>query len=343
MGCSICGAEGATKQTCPFNPGASNPKPRKHNASPLKASPKPVSGMAVAVKPPVKKIKAVIKRPAEQDQSKSKLKPRAAGIDLDTVSQEAKRLFPGDQATQQQYVADLLSMDMPRAPTDDIVSKAAKQKQRKIQEKKAMVADRCARCLQAVRARGLVKDHQWFGVSQVCEECHRGIGDLYHNTDVKDPYRTYHRGAAVPVDQLVSHGAKDGYYNGTMYEGAKFWANAAARRAASSLPSVPIHKPWQAGGYPGAAIQDLYNFVNLVSDKADNGLPLHGRRRVLRQLGNDPGLSDLQNEILQWVHTAQQLNDPEVKAAAQRLLPALRANMPADNDLQNIQLIRLRL
>ena len=31
--CSICGAEGVTKTTCPQNPSAKNPKPEKHKRS----------------------------------------------------------------------------------------------------------------------------------------------------------------------------------------------------------------------------------------------------------------------------------------------------------------------
>ena len=31
--CSLCGAEGVTKTTCPKNPAAKNPKPEKHKPS----------------------------------------------------------------------------------------------------------------------------------------------------------------------------------------------------------------------------------------------------------------------------------------------------------------------
>lgn len=33
--CSLCGASGVTKVTCPFNPAAKNPKPEKHNKKQL--------------------------------------------------------------------------------------------------------------------------------------------------------------------------------------------------------------------------------------------------------------------------------------------------------------------
>ena len=38
--CSICGAEGVSKATCPHNPKTKNTKPDKHNKTPLKAAKK---------------------------------------------------------------------------------------------------------------------------------------------------------------------------------------------------------------------------------------------------------------------------------------------------------------
>lgn len=50
--CSLCGAEGANKATCPFNPAARNPNPAKHGADPVE---KPATRAVAPAKKAVKK------------------------------------------------------------------------------------------------------------------------------------------------------------------------------------------------------------------------------------------------------------------------------------------------
>lgn len=223
MTCTICGAEGVTKLTCPFNPDATNPKPQKHNTTRAGA------GAAVGVAQ-LPKIKAKLKAPATP----------APVFSVGSAEVEAQRLFPGDLKMQSEYVADMVRMELPRVPVDDTASKVIQQQQEKLRQTRTTMADRCQRCLKAVSARDILKDADWIGVSRVCAECHQLIGALYHDSDFKEPYNRYHRqSSGLPVDQFLAHGARDGYYNDTMYEGAKFWEGAASRRAVRAFPSVP--------------------------------------------------------------------------------------------------------
>jgi hypothetical protein len=48
--CSLCGADGTNKTTCPFNPDAKNKNPAKHNASMKAANVKPKATKAKAAK-----------------------------------------------------------------------------------------------------------------------------------------------------------------------------------------------------------------------------------------------------------------------------------------------------
>lgn len=247
MRCSICGAEGVTKQTCPFNPEATNPKPLKHNPVPLsskvkaKAKASPGTSTAVAVAPPKIKAKIIkpLPKPKPKAKAKAEAKPETSSISIEAAEAEARRMFPGDFETQQEYVTDILKLDMPHVPKDDEVSKVFLQRKDKLKQTRIAMADRCQRCLTSIKARGMLKDADWFTVGHLCAECHQHIGTLYHNTDFKEPYKRYHRGTELPVDQLITHGAKDGYYNATMYDGAKFWAEAAGRRAIKAFPKVP--------------------------------------------------------------------------------------------------------
>jgi len=240
MSCTICGAVGVTKQTCPFNPNANHPKPRKHNARPLPGQGIGDHGAAVgvAVRPPIQKLKPVLKKPSVgQDMGQA----AASGVDFnrDAVQTEAAQMFPGNIALQNEYVADMFKLAVPRPPQNDEVSRAQRARMTKIAADRAQMADQCARCLRAIRGRALVKPDQWFGVGQVCDQCHKGIGNLFHEKEFKEEYRNYHRGEAVSVDDLEAHGAKGNYYNGTMYKGAKYWADAAARRAGAAMPAAP--------------------------------------------------------------------------------------------------------
>ena len=235
MGCSICGADGVTKQTCPFNPDATGPKPRKHNARPLSGQ-GPSSGAAVAVRLQAPKLKPVLRKPSEIEHGAAS----TVGFNRDAVQLEAAQMFPGNIALQNEYVADIFKLAVPRPPQNDEVSQAQRARVAKIAADRAQMADQCARCLRAIRGRNVIKDPvQWFGVGQVCDQCHKSIGNLFHEKEFKEEYHSYHRSEAVSVDDLEAHGAKGNYYNGTMYKGAKYWADAAARRTGAAMPTAP--------------------------------------------------------------------------------------------------------
>lgn len=236
MGCSICGADGVTKQTCPFNPYSTSAKPRKHNERPLPGQGHGAA-TAVAVRPPIQKLKPVLKKPSVEGMGQAAAS--AIEFNRDAVQTEAAQMFPGNIALQNEYVADMFKLVVPRPPQNDEVSRAQRARMDKIAADRAQMADQCARCLRAIRGRNLVKPDQWFGVGQVCDQCHKGIGNLFHEKDFKEEYRNYHRSEAVSVDDLEAHGAKGNYYNGTMYKGAKYWADVAARRAGAAMPAAP--------------------------------------------------------------------------------------------------------
>uniref|UniRef100_A0A6C0JBM5 SAP domain-containing protein n=1 Tax=viral metagenome TaxID=1070528 RepID=A0A6C0JBM5_9ZZZZ len=71
--CSICGAEGVTKATCPQNPSAKNPKPEKH-----KVKPKDVAKVASPPKP-VPKVESPPK-PVPKVESRPKPVPKVVSI-----------------------------------------------------------------------------------------------------------------------------------------------------------------------------------------------------------------------------------------------------------------------
>jgi hypothetical protein len=229
MGCSICGAEGVTKQTCPFNAESTKSKPRKHNPIPLPGSGTKNSSALAIMQPAGPKIKARIKAHVGAE----------AGFSMAAVEEEARRLFPENLGKQHEYAADVLSLELPDVPQYDAVSKMHRQQQEKLKQARATMADRCQRCLKAIRLRGMLKDSDWFTASRLCTDCHQQIGKLYHNSDFKESYKRYHPGTELPVEQLLASGPTNNYYNATMHDGAKFWAEAASHRAVKALPNVP--------------------------------------------------------------------------------------------------------
>lgn len=105
-----------------------------------------------------------------------------------------------------------------------------------------------------------------------------------------------------------------------------------------------LKKLYGGSGGMESPTQKLIRFINLITHKVNEGMQLHGRRRVLRQLGNNPALSDIQNQIIQWVYTAGQLDDQEVKDLSESLVALFRESMPAepsDAELVNIELFSL--
>lgn len=249
MGCSICGAEGVTKTTCPFNPSASNPKPTKHNRVPRGADSGPSgagagAGAGAMTAQPKPKLKAKIKKPSSASASASAASAAGAtGFNMKQLQQEAEALFPHDPKTQADYMSDYMGVAMPRVPRDDVVSRAHEEVQRALQQKRAAMAKNCAQCVKGVKLNKMIKDPaHWLNLSRICDACQRDIGELYHDKNFKEEYKSYHRGN-LPVDQLVAHGSKSGYYNGTMYTGAKYWTDIAARRAGQAMPKPPSSPP----------------------------------------------------------------------------------------------------
>lgn len=221
MVCSECGAPGVTRASCPSNPDCKNPKMRKHQHG--------------GADTPKLKIKARLKPVKPQTVQKAQ--------SLEQAKKEAKAMFPKDIKMQDEYVADYLNLLMPKVPKGyDGPSMLAKQRQEHAKERRALIEDKCARCLKGINARGSIKDATtWGKVSTLCNDCHREIEGFYHSDlpDNRAGYSKYHHDKAIPVDALASHGSKNGYYNATMYEGAKHWSGVAARRMSELLPKVP--------------------------------------------------------------------------------------------------------
>lgn len=186
----------------------------------------PAAAAAAAAKP-VAKVKSP--QPAAAPM------PKADNIDLEVIKADAQHMFPGDKQRQEDYVNDIISLYFPQVPTDDKVARYARQKM----EQRANMVNRCQRCLKALRARKLLKAHDWFTAASLCQECHQKIAELYHDPGFTETYKKYHKGKIPTMEQLLENGQTNDYYNNTMYTGAKFWADAAARRGAAALPKVP--------------------------------------------------------------------------------------------------------
>jgi hypothetical protein len=157
---------------------------------------------------------------------------------MDQLVLDASRLFIGDPKKQDEYIADVIELNFPSAPRRDVVADTHRQEKEKRKATRTAMADHCQRCLKAVKYRGALKDNEWFQVSQLCETCWKGIGNLFHDSEFTEPYQKYHHGD-LDVDQLIRGGSKNEYYNQTMYDGAKHWAGIASRRGVRAMPSVP--------------------------------------------------------------------------------------------------------
>jgi hypothetical protein len=231
--CSLCGSEGTNASTCPLNPNAKNPNREKHPAaasSSAASSSVASSSVAVAAATPKLQLK---KKPAASASTAS----AASAVSVAAISADAKRQFPDDKEMQESYVADMLGLSLPKVITGDKVDQAHKARMEQIAQEKKGMRDMCAKCLSAIKSRNLHKKAEnWFAFANVCEECHRHISNLYHNPEFKEKYRAYHKGALLPVQTIEKYGAEDGYYNSTMYQGAKHWSDVAGRNAGRALP-----------------------------------------------------------------------------------------------------------
>lgn len=249
--CSLCGAEGVNKTSCPFNPDAVNVKPEKHNKKPLPGIPipKPTAGKPTSTKPTAGKPTStkprinipasgtVVVKPSTTIKIKKPSKPEKPSKPAQGIGY-APDIVSEDSAIQAQYEADYLDLTMPKVPVKQIpIDKS--------------LTDRCSNCVKLINARD--KPHLWGGrkdyeiydaIREYCGQCTNMIAEQYKR-DLKagkKRYKKYHIGP-VELSELNKHASKESFYNATMYEGAKHWSNTAAKRSAQLLskfmPDVP--------------------------------------------------------------------------------------------------------
>jgi hypothetical protein len=208
--CSLCGASGVNKSTCPLNPECANPKPLKH-----KAATAALYGPASAATQTPIKIKVDIKPKPAAAASPSVVPPMA---------------FPNDKRMQQEFEADWIRLMLPSVPkTHEAIS--------------AELSDTCQTCHKLIRWNPLTpqdKIKRWLNINSICEKCANLIGDQYKkdiSNNTQSRYKQHHKiGTNPSIDEIVAHGTKEGFYNATMYDGARFWSGIALQRA---MPAVP--------------------------------------------------------------------------------------------------------
>ncbi len=321
MPCSVCGAEGTNKSTCPFSPG-SNPNPAKHNSHPLpgkgsvnagvvvavkvpaKLKPvaplmpalkplaplmpalkplaplmpalkpvaplmpalKPVAPLMPAAKPVVKPVAPAAKpavkpvaplmpaaKPAVKPvaplmpAAKPAVKPVAVKSDIPAppVFAKAPTKYQYTQAELDEMEADMVKLSLPSLP---VTYEAIDEN----------IGTHCALCYNYIKvgkwtsAIGSVgakmSEIEFYdNMEKYCASCANLIATQYQTDALhnRKRYKTYHEG---PLERktILTHGNKDGYYNHTMQEGAKFWSAAGGRRksesiiaALNALPSPP--------------------------------------------------------------------------------------------------------
>ena len=297
MPCSVCGAEGTNKSTCPFSPG-SNPNPAKHNSHPLPGKGSVNAGVVVAVKVPAKlkpvaplmpalkplaplmpalkplaplmpalkpvaplmpAAKPVVKpvapaaKPAVKPvaplmpAAKPAVKPVAVKSDIPAppVFAKAPTKYQYTQAELDEMEADMVKLSLPSLP---VTYEAIDEN----------IGTHCALCYNYIKvgkwtsAIGSVgakmSEIEFYdNMEKYCASCANLIATQYQTDALhnRKRYKTYHEG---PLERktILTHGNKDGYYNHTMQEGAKFWSAAGGRRksesiiaALNALPSPP--------------------------------------------------------------------------------------------------------
>lgn len=239
MPCSICGAVGVNSTTCPHNPNGnhSSPKTPLHNKTPLGSA----SGMAVMTKPVLPKLRAPTPAAAVLPAA---IKPVLPKLRMPEVAAE-KPVLPKPRAAaaaavsqqqMQELEADMARLAMPSVPVKyNAISPALR--------------ERCAGCLQRILTRTLpqnVKNESqtWYDIHKLCEGCAELIATQYQDDlrDNRKRYQQYHRnGSNIELRELSTHGPKGDFFNATMYDGARYWAELGKQRAISRLPTPPSH------------------------------------------------------------------------------------------------------
>jgi hypothetical protein len=253
MKCSLCDAPGVNKLTCPLNPEARNPDPTKHRAgsaaaaalsSPaglkIKAKIRPAS--ATTIKPPAPASATTIKPPAPASATKPLAPaPASATTIKPPAPASATKPPPPAPASASHYSADELEdieADMVRLSLPDTPVKYEP-----IDEN---ISAQCASCYKYIK---VGKWNSYLGMSEIdfydnmsrfCTTCANLIAtqyqkDVLHN---RKRYKGYHSPGPLGQATIIAHGNKDGYYNHTMQEGAKFWSSAGERRRTESSMSA---------------------------------------------------------------------------------------------------------
>ena len=93
--CSLCGAEGVTKATCPQNPSAKNKKYAEHNQAPVKAVAIKTSPKRNVVQAPIKKI--VEQPPAQRQYKKVDTRGCVAQLDDPKYAGRPSPPYPANQ------------------------------------------------------------------------------------------------------------------------------------------------------------------------------------------------------------------------------------------------------
>lgn len=228
MPCSICGAEGTNKSTCPLNPDAKNPNPAKHQAS--ATGTKPIKPKAKAKpKPKPKKPKA----PAPEEEDEDPVTKHAAAVAY------AKKHIKGIKK-QEEYVADVMGLMLPEVHID--ATHPTEVRARENAKKQEKVRDMCELCMRAISQKDSPAKNKWEAIARICEGCYGAIAE-YHKVDpsVRGEFRRYHKGQ-LPLEVLHKHAARDEYFNATMYDGAKYWHKIGLKHMVQDAPSAPGSK-----------------------------------------------------------------------------------------------------
>ena len=218
--CSLCGAPGVNKVTCPLNPQCATPKPLKHNVK-VKGKGK-ASGTTELTKIKVTAKPKTVHVPLP-----------AAGLQQPTPVASASAFqppplaFPNDRRAQQEFEADWIRLMLPPVPkTHEPIS--------------AELTDACQTCHKLIRWNPVTpqdKTKRWINIHSICDKCANLIGSQYQRDAVKSRYKQYHKSGTNPtLDEIIAHGGKESFYNATMHDGARFWSGIAIQRA---MPSVP--------------------------------------------------------------------------------------------------------
>ena len=141
-------------------------------------------------------------------------------VKLKAIQAEAEKLYPNNIMAQEEHINNyLLEKQMPNVPNSGGIA------MQMLAEKESLIFN-CRVCHNAIKSHNTLKQHQWFKVKDVCDACSTQI-EQYGRW--KDPYMKY--SDKLTVEDITEHGARNDYFNDTMYRGAKYWAGVATRQA----------------------------------------------------------------------------------------------------------------